>query len=188
MDKPKIRLFPSGLEIESGFIVEFDEQSNIKINGEECPTWVLFSIADKLHRDSCFAEELAAQKAKKENRIDRFDFWGQVSFYPKFEDRFKKEGIYIIDGVYVGKSVHINNRIKTHVSSAINDEHVNKKLGLHIKNKLFCGEELKIQWIKTNASPYNEAIVINHMLNKGIDLLNSDYRMLALLEPKTEVQ
>lgn len=185
MNKPKICLFPSGLEIESGFTVEFDEQSDIKINGEECPTWVLFSIADKLYRDSCFAQELAKQKAKKENRVDRFNFWKQVSFHPKFEDRFKKEGIYIIDGIYVGKSVHINNRIKKHVLSAINDEHVNKKLGLHIKDKLFSGEELKVQWIKTTASAYNEAVVINHMLNKGVQLLNGDYRMLALLnQPK----
>lgn len=71
----------------------------------------------------------------------------------------------------------------------VEDEHVNKKLGLHIKSKLFAGEELKIQWIKTTASSYNEAIVINHMLNKGIDLLNSDYRMLALLnQSQTQAQ
>lgn len=185
MSKPIISI--QGVDFESGFIVEFDENANIKINGEGYPTWVLGEIGSELTWKKRAIEHQARIKQKEENRISREQFWHLITFNPQFTDRYKKEGIYILDNVYVGKSVHVLNRIKQHVQSAINDSHVNKNLGNYIKSKLFAGESFNVSWMNCAPSAYNEALAINNMLKAGHKLLNEDYRMLSLLTNKNSI-
>lgn len=187
MDKPKIHLFPSGLEIQSGFLVEFDEDYNVKINGEESSPYVLLQIADNMLAELSHREMERKREEKKNNRIYWNKYWYQLDFHPKFTDTFRKQGVYVIDNVYVGKSVHIKDRIKTHIQQAINDEHINKDLGKYIKERLFNGKTLTVQWFLGDATRENEAIVMKMMLDKGYSLLNQDMRNLSLLTNKTSI-
>ena len=188
MDKPKISIH--GAEFESGFVVEFDENFNLLINKKEYPSWVLSEIGARFEWEQKFAfrqkERLEKRKAnRKENalceRKERQDFWHQISFKPEINTRIERQGIYIIDNVYVGKSIHILNRIKQHVQLAINNKHVNKRLESYIKEKLFNERGLHVRWIDCESTHLNEAIAINQLLKNGHKLLNSDLKMLSLL-------
>jgi hypothetical protein len=188
MNKPKISIH--GAEFESGFTVEFDENFNLFIDKQQYPSWVLGEIGNRFEWERKFTlrqQELQERKRNKRIAIaeleirDRHEFWHQVSFNPQIKTRFKREGIYIIDEIYVGRSIHILNRIKQHVQQAVTHRHSNKKLGDYIKKSLTSGDNLNVQWVNCEATAINEARHIKNMLSNGCKLLNCDFGMLSLL-------
>jgi len=68
--------------------------------------------------------------------------------YPKGTKNFG--GVYEIDGVYIGKSKNIHQRLKSHILSVINDSHINQDLSDHLINKIENKEKIKFKVLSFN--------------------------------------
>ena len=82
---------------------------------------------------------------------------------------YGKSGVYCIDGVYIGRSKNIKDRLKKHICSSINSKHTNKKLQYHIQQKIINNETIALIILSNKCS--DETKIIKEM-NQKIKLFN----------------
>jgi hypothetical protein len=85
-----------------------------------------------------------------------------------------QSGVYLIDDVYVGVSNCIENRIRTHISSAINigEKCKNKQLKLYLRKKILSGKKISVKVLSNKDTFDEERYFIKSFKNKGFNLLN----------------
>ena len=69
------------------------------------------------------------------------------------------EGVYVIDGVYVGASTNIRRRIRQHLLDALSGRHINRQLQWHLYEKAVLGRTVEIEVVSRN--PAEEGVHID---------------------------
>ena len=92
--------------------------------------------------------------SEKTNRIHDWEyvfshFFG-CSSKKEMRDKYAISGVYFLNGMYIGKSHNIKNRIKRHIINAITSRHNNNKLLSSIQNKLLSGEPMELMILSYN--------------------------------------
>jgi len=67
-------------------------------------------------------------------------------------------GVYMIDDVYVGESIHIRKRIRSHILDTLNNRHTNSSLQDYLKWRLLSGNKIKVMLLSTNQNKERQAI------------------------------
>lgn len=186
MSKP---LIVHGVEYPKSFLVEIDDDGNVFLNGKEIYPVTLAYIGQGI---CMLRDEGSPQKkqieVREKRKINPIDFDDTFLVTPK---RFKEgRGIYAIgeDFVYVGRSGNIRERLKSHVSGALNGKHHNPHLQEYIVSTLKAGEKIKVE-LFTELKPIDhyEGMVMHLMITqRKVRLMNTDLKnMLVYQTPPT---
>lgn len=90
----------------------------------------------------------------------------------RFENGGRGEGLYIIEGVYVGRSKAVISRVKEHVLKAIRDRHDNKALQKVILDAISKRGFVSCEYLDLPATDDNEKKVIDKLQSKGVKTVN----------------
>jgi uncharacterized protein YunC (DUF1805 family) len=90
----------------------------------------------------------------------------------RFTNQRKSEGLYIIEGVYVGRSKSVGNRIKEHVLKATKGKHDNKDLQKVILDAINKKGFVSCEYLDLPAIDSEEERVINALQKKGVKTVN----------------
>jgi uncharacterized protein YunC (DUF1805 family) len=104
----------------------------------------------------------------------------------RFTNQRKSEGLYIIEGVYVGRSKHVGNRIKEHVLKSTRNRHDNKELQKVILDAINKKGFVSCEYLDLPAVDTEEERVIKVLQGKGIKTVNKKSSS-AYKKPRKEI-
>ncbi len=84
----------------------------------------------------------------------------------------RSSGLYIIEGVYVGRSKGVANRIKEHVLKATKGKHDNKSLQRVIVDAISKKGFVSCEYLDMQPTDDNEKKVIDKLQSKGVKTVN----------------